>query len=162
MPRCFLCPIFYSTSFSCWFEVFSLFGCVALEVVGKLPIHPIKKGWCFLTDVWLRFFYHIQAHKEIFLISHNLWEVAAWQEVMWQPARQEVQEGHGERRRCDERQRRRCMGAGGVTKGNATTSWTRDARGAQWDGEMPSSCDKEFFVYVLPRPFGLPGLTTNN
>jgi hypothetical protein len=71
MPRCFLCPVIYGTSFSCWFEVFSLFGCIALEVAGKLPVHPIKKkGDVFLTDVRLRFFYHTQAHKEIFFISH--------------------------------------------------------------------------------------------
>ncbi len=41
---------------------------------------------------------------------------------MQQSARQEVQEGHNERRRCDERRRRRRMGGGSVMRGNTITS----------------------------------------
>jgi hypothetical protein len=49
-------------------------------------------------------------------------EALAWWEAAQQPARQETQEGHDERRRCCEKQRCRNMGGGSMMRGDATKS----------------------------------------
>ncbi len=42
----------------------------------------------------------------------------------------------GMRRRCAERQRRRWTEGGGMTRGDATTSWIKGARGVQLEAEV--------------------------